>query len=113
MEIIYARGKATANDVVAAMADAPTRTTVRTILRILEEKGHLSHKVEEREFVYSPVKTPAQVGKSALKNVLNSFFANSLPRAVAAYLADPKTRLSDEEAAELKALIDQAKKRGA
>jgi predicted transcriptional regulator len=112
MEIVYARGRATANDVVAAMQDPPTRTTVRTLLRILEEKGHLSHALEGREFVYAPTKAPTQVGKSALKTVLNSFFSNSLPKAVAAYLADPKTVLSEKEAAELMDLIDQAKKRG-
>lgn len=112
MEIIYARGHATATDVLAALPDAPTRTTVRTLLRILEEKGHLSHTVEGREFVYKPTRAPAQVGRSALKTVLHSFFSNSLPKAMAAYLADPKTKLTEEEAAELKQLIDQAKEKG-
>ena len=112
MDIVYARARASANDVLAAMHDPPTRTTVRTLLRILEEKGHLTHTAEGREFVYVPTKAPMQVGKSALKRVVHSFFANSLPKAVAAYLADPSTRLSEEEAAELKKLIEQAKRRG-
>jgi predicted transcriptional regulator len=122
MQIVYARGQGkgggkgvSANEVVAGMADAPTRTTVRTLLRILEEKGHLTHTVGGeggREFVYKPTKGRMQVGRSALKSVVHAFFSNSLPQALAAYLADPKTMLTVEEAAELKGLIDQAKKRG-
>ena len=112
MEIVYARGRASANDVLAAMREPPTRTTVRTLLRILEEKGHLSHAVDGREFVYTPTKATSQVGKSALKRVVHSFFSNSLPKALAAYLADPSTRLSETEAAELQKLIELAKKRG-
>jgi predicted transcriptional regulator len=112
MEIIYARGQATANDVLADMADPPTRTTIRTLLRILETKGHLSHTVDDREFVYKPTQPRAKVGRSALRSVLRAFFANSASRALASHLADPQTRLSSEEAAELKALIEQARKRG-
>jgi predicted transcriptional regulator len=112
MEIVYARGKATVNDVLADMADPPTRTSVRTMLRLLEQKGHLTHTVTGREFIYRPVAPRAQVGKSALKSVLRAFFGDSLPRALAAYLADPKTKISAEEAEELQTLIDQAKKRG-
>jgi predicted transcriptional regulator len=112
MEIIYARGQATANDVLADMADPPTRTTIRTLLRILETKGHLSHTADNREFVYKPTQPRAKVGRSALRSVLRAFFANSASRALASHLADPQTRLSAEEAAELKTLIDQARKRG-
>src|ERR1035437_7035025 len=112
MEIVYTRGKASVNDVLADMPDPPTRTSVRTILGLLEQKGHLTHITAGREFIYKPVAPKSQVGRSALKSVLRAFFGDSLPKALAAYLADPKTRLSADEANELQDLIDQAKKRG-
>lgn len=112
MEIVYARGAASANDVLADLQDPPTRTSVRTILRILEEKGHLSHVTEGREFIYKPTRARSQVGRSALKSVLRAFFGNSMPQALAAYLADPQTKLSVEDAQKLRSLIDDVKKKG-
>jgi predicted transcriptional regulator len=113
MEIVYARGQASAITVLADLPDPPTRTSVRTLLRILEQKGQLTHVQEGREFIYRPVAPRTQVGRSALRTVLRSFFGDSLPRALAAHFADPKASLSEAEADELKALIDDAKKRGA
>jgi len=115
MEAVYARekgGGASVNDVLADLPDPSTRTSIRTILRILEQKGHLTHSLAGREFIYHPVAPRAQVGKSALESVLRAFFGNSLPTALAAHFADPKTKLSPEEARELKNLIEQARRRG-
>jgi len=112
MEIVYARGSASANDVLADLKDPPTRTSIRTIMRILEQKGHLSHTLEGREFVYRPTAARSKVGKSALQSVLRAFFGDSLPKALAAHFSDPRMKLSPAEAKELKELIDQAKKRG-
>jgi predicted transcriptional regulator len=112
MEIIYARGRASANDVMADLPDPPTRTSIRTVMRILEHKGHLSHKLEGREFVYRPTAPHSQAGKSALKSVIRAFFGDSPAKALAAHLADPKTKLSPVEARELRELINQARKRG-
>ena len=55
MDVVYARGEATADDVVAGLADPPTRTAVRTFLRILEDKGLVSHEKRGRAFVYLAV----------------------------------------------------------
>ena len=107
------QGGATANDVVAGLADPPTRTSVRTVLRILEQKGHLTHTVVGREFVYVPVVAREKVGKSALKSVLRAFFGDSLPNALAAYIADPGTKLSAEDLKRMQAMIREAKERGA
>jgi BlaI family transcriptional regulator, penicillinase repressor len=123
MEIVYARSAegsgeegpapgATANDVLADLTDPPTRTSVRTILRILEQKGHLTHTVEGREFVYRPVVARAQAGQSALKSVMRAFFGDSLPNALAAFVADPATKLSADDLKRLRALIREAKERG-
>ena len=116
MEIVYANSQegrgVSANDVLARMADPPTRTSIRTFLRILEQKGHLTHGLEGREFVYRPVVPREKVGPRALRSVLHAFFGNSLPQALAAYFADPESELSAEELKELRTLVREAKERG-
>ena len=111
MEIVYARGEATASDVLEAMEDAPTRTAVRTFLRILEEKGHLRHVKRSREFVYQPIRRREQAGQSALQSLLRTFFDGSLEKAVASHLSDPKAAISTEERARLRALINRTKEK--
>ena len=95
----------------AALPDAPSRTAVRTLLRILEEKGHVKHTKRGREFVYRPTQPRKRAGRSALRRVLATFFDGSLESAVATHLSDPKAELSDRERKRLAALIRQAKKK--
>src|SRR5688572_20661987 len=105
MEIIYAKGEATATEVLENLPDAPTRTSVRTLLRILEEKGHLKHKKQRREFIFYPIRKRERAGKSAFQRLLQTFFDGSLEKAVAAYLSEPLADLSEEELKRLSALI--------
>jgi predicted transcriptional regulator len=112
LEVVYARGQATVGDVLAALDNPPSRTAVRTLLRLLEQKGHLSHRQEGKEYVYRPTRARSLVGKSALRRVLHTFFQGSIERAMAAHLSDPKYKLSGEEIARLQALIDAAKSKG-
>ena len=109
MEVIYAKGEATATDVLENLTDPPTRTAVRTLLRILEEKGHLKHKKRSREFVYCPVRRRERAGQSAFARVLQTFFEGSLEKAVAAHLSDPNAEISPDELRRLATLINQAK----
>lgn len=109
MEIIYSRGEATATVVLENLADAPTRVSVRTLLRILEEKGHLRHGKKGREFVYYPTQQREHAGKSAFQRVLATFFEGSLERAVASHLSDPEAEISSNELKRLSALIAEAK----
>jgi len=111
MEIVYTRGEATATTVLENLADAPTRTSVRTLLRILEEKGHLRHGKKGREFVYHPTQRREQAGKTAFQRVLATFFEGSLERAVAAHLTDPDAEISPGELKRLSALISEAKRK--
>jgi len=111
MDIIYAGGEASAAQVVERMPDPPTRTAVRTMLRILEAKGHLTHRKEGREFIYQPTRPRRHAGQSALRGVLATFFEGSLEKAVAAHLADPAAEPTHEELARLARLIREAKKR--
>ncbi len=112
MDIVYRRGKATALEVVAELPDPPGKTAVRTLLRILEEKGHLKHRQEGLAYVYVPSRPRAQAGRSALRNVLQTFFDGSLEKAVAAHLGDAATDLSPEELEGLAELIRQARTKG-
>jgi BlaI family transcriptional regulator, penicillinase repressor len=112
MDIIYAQQGATAAEVHAALPDPPSRTSIRTLLRILETKGHLTHVQEGPRFVYRAVRSREHVGKSSLRRVLDTFFEGSLERAVAAHLTDPATELSADEIKRLARLINQARKKG-
>lgn len=110
MDAVYSRGEASASEVVEAMADPPSRTAVRTMLRILEDKGHLTHRKQGRAFIYKPTRPRRQVGRRALRQVVKTFFDNSLERALAAHLSDPSARVSDEELKQLADVIEQARK---
>ena len=112
MDIVYSRKEATANDVLADIPDPLSRVTVRTLLRILEEKGHLKHTTRGREFVYRPVRPRRRAGQSAMRRLLETFFDGSLTDAVAAHMVDAAAELDDEELKRLAALIRNARKKG-
>lgn len=112
MDIIFARGEATAVEVLQRLSDPPSLTAVRTLLRILEGKGHLKHVQRGREFVYQPTQPRLRAGRSAFHRVIQTFFGGSLERAVAAHLADSSANLSDEELKRLSGLILKARNKG-
>ena len=112
MEIVYARGRATATHVLDDLSDPPSRASVRTFLRILEEKGHLKHGKEGREFVYEPTRPRQRAGLSALRKLLATFYDGSLERAVAAHLADDGPDISEDELKRLAKLIRQVRQKG-
>lgn len=111
INIIFALGEATLSQVSEAMDEPPTRPALRSILTILEEKGHLKHRQDGREFVYRSVVSREKAGRSMLERVLGTFFGGSISQALAAYLSDPKTRLTRDEIAELRRFIDETKPR--
>ncbi|TWT35163.1 Penicillinase repressor [Posidoniimonas corsicana] len=112
MDAVYALKQATVTEVVEAIDDAPSRTTIRTLMRILEEKGHLKHKKQGREYLYLPTRARTRAGQSAMRRVLETFFGGSLEQAVATHLSDPSADLSTEELERIANLISQAKKEG-
>jgi BlaI family penicillinase repressor len=112
MDIVYARGEATALDVLGGIPDPPTKTAVRTLLRILEEKGHLTHRQEGLTYVYRASRPRGRAGRSALRRVLRTFFDGSLEKAVAAHLGDAEAELSTDELTRLADLIQQARNKG-
>ncbi|RYF48442.1 MAG: BlaI/MecI/CopY family transcriptional regulator [Cytophagaceae bacterium] len=112
MELIYAAGQGTAADLQAAMTEAPSYSTVRTLLRILEEKGHLTHQQDGQRYVYLPVQPRQQAARSSLRQVLNTFFGGSVEQAVATLVEAQDTKISPEELDRLSALIERARQKG-
>ncbi len=112
MDVLYRRGRATAADVMADLPGDPTYSTVRTQLRVLEDKGHVRHEEEGGRYVYAPAVPRHAARKSALKHLVETFFDGSAEQVVAAVLGGEASRLSDEELDRVSALIDKARKEG-
>ena len=107
MDVIHARGGATAAGVRAALPDAPSYSAVRALLRILEEKGVLKHRAEGPRYVYSPTVSPVRARRSALRRVVQTFFEGSLANVVAALVDGAK--ITPEEMARIEAILLAAK----
>jgi predicted transcriptional regulator len=115
MDVVYARAQATISQVLGDLPDPPMRGALRTLLRIMEQKGYLLRQQEGRQITYRPTQPRGRAGRSALGRVLDVFFNGSLEKAVAAHLNDPgrKTKPSIDELQRLANLIEQAKRKGA
>ncbi len=112
MDVLHARAHATAAEVRTALPDPPSYSTVRALLRILEDKGHIKHRQEGARYVYLPCVSKETASRSALKRLVSTFFQGSATQAMAALLEAHDTQLSDAELNQLQQLIKQAKKEG-
>ena len=112
LDIVYARGHATAAEVREAMPDAPTDPAVRTTLRILVAKGHLRIEQDGPRYDYWPTVPADAARRSELQHVLRTFFGGSTESALATLLDLHATALSDDTRRRLKRLIDKAAKAG-
>ena len=112
MDVVYQRGEASVADVLGGLPDPPSYSAVRAMLRILEDKGLLSHHKEGPRYVYSPTLARQRAARSALQRVLQTFFDGSTEHAVAALLDIAESELSDAELSRLATLIEQAGKEG-
>src|SRR6266581_9475724 len=86
MDILYRSGRATAAEVMDALSGTPSSSTVRTQLRVLEEKGHVRHEEQGLRYVYLPVVPRHAVRKSALRHLVDTFFDGSAEKVVEALL---------------------------
>ena len=112
MDILFRRGRATAAEVMDELAGDPSYSTVRTQLRVLEEKGHVRHEEEGLRYVYFPVVGRSAARKSALRHLVETFFEGSAEKAVAALLGGEGSRLSQDELDRIAALLDRTRKEG-
>jgi predicted transcriptional regulator len=110
MDAIYERGRATAAEVLGALPDPPSYSAVRAMLRVLEEKGHVRHEEQGARYVFLPTVPREKARRSALKQLVKTFFDGSTEQAVAALLDLSASKLSDQELNRLSQLIDQARK---
>jgi predicted transcriptional regulator len=110
MDALYRRGRATAADVMHDLPGEPSYSTVRTQLRVLEEKGHVTHEEEGLRYVYAPAVPRQAARKSALRHLVETFFDGSAENLVAAVLGNEAARLSDAELDRIARLVDAARK---
>jgi predicted transcriptional regulator len=112
MDILYRLGSATAAEVQEHLPEAPSYSAVRALLRILEDKGHLKHEYDGPRYVYAPIVSRPVAQKSALKQIVRTFFNGSTSQAVAALLDMSAKDLSEDELERLSKLVAQAKREG-
>jgi len=112
LEILYQRGKASVSEVLEGMADAPSYSAVRTLLRVLEEKGHVRHRAEGLKYVYTPTVTREKAKRNAVKHLLHTYFGGSPEQIVAALLDVSSSDLTREELDRMTEMIEKAKREG-
>jgi len=112
IDILYRRGRATANEVMADLPGHTSYSTVRTQLRVLESKGHVRHEEEGLRYVYIAALPRRAARKSALRHLVDTFFEGSTEKVVGALLGGDGARLSDEELERIADLVAKARKEG-
>lgn len=112
MDVLHAKGQATAAEVLGALPDPPSYSAVRALLRILEDKEQVKHRQERNRYIYLPRASREAASRSALKRVVSTFFQGSVAQAMAALLESADTELSDAEYKKLQRLIRQARREG-
>lgn len=112
MDAIYAAGTVTAADVVEALPDALSNSTVRTLLRILVEKGHLKQKLDGQRYVYRPKYSRPKAAQGALKRVVQTFFGGSVEQTVEGLLQSPDVELSEEQLERIHEVIENTRREG-
>jgi BlaI family transcriptional regulator, penicillinase repressor len=109
MDILYRRGRATAAAVMADLPGKPNSSTVRTQLRVLEDKGYVRHDEEGLRYVYMPAVPRHAARKSALRHLVDTFFDGSAEKVVTALVGGEGARLSDDELNRIAEVIEKAR----
>ncbi|MFM9872381.1 MAG: BlaI/MecI/CopY family transcriptional regulator [Fimbriimonadaceae bacterium] len=109
MELIYRMGRGSVTDVLEGLASPPSYSSVRALLKILEDKGQLGHEEVEGKYVYYPLQNKKLAGRGMLSRVVEAFFGGSHGAAALSLLGDERLKLSEAEIAELEVLISRAK----
>jgi predicted transcriptional regulator len=109
MNAVFALGnRASAEEIRERMTDPPGDSSVRVMLARLEKKGHLKHQQDGLRYVYSATTSPAVAKRTALQQVVQTFFGGSLRQMMTALVSDGSW--SDEELAALRGEIDRVRK---
>ena len=111
MDVLFRCGKASAAEVQSELAEAPSYSAVRTLLRILEDKGHVEHEADGSRYIYRPKTNQQDAQKSALTHLMQTFFEGSASKVVSA-LVNHGEKISPEELEEIATLVAGARKEG-
>jgi predicted transcriptional regulator len=112
MDAVYQLGEGSVSDVLGRLADPPSYSAVRTMIRLLESKGYLRHRRVGTKYVYRPTEPHESASRSALGHLLDTFFGGSASDAMAALLDVTTNRLSDADYRRMQQLIENARKEG-
>src|SRR4051812_10175301 len=110
MDVLYKLGRATAAEIRTSLDGAPTDSTVRTQLRVLESKGHVRHEEHGLRYVYVPTVPRHSARRSALRHLVDTFFDGSTAKAVAALLGGEGSRVSDDDLDRIARLVEDARR---
>jgi predicted transcriptional regulator len=110
MDVLFALGRASGQEIQQRLPDQPSYSAVRTILRVLERKGHIRHLEEGLRYVYLPAMARETAKQSAIQRLVATFFDGSVKAAAAAFLDPASAQLSDDDLKELEGLIRKARK---
>lgn len=113
VDALFKLGRASAAEVRAELPEAPSYSAVRALLRILEDKGHVRHEQEGPRYVYMPTVGRDSAKRSALRHLVQTFFEGSATQAMSALLDSASSKLTDEDFSRLKAMLEEARQRGA
>jgi len=112
MDVLYREGEATVAEVMEGMPDPPSYSAVRATLRVLEEKGEVSHREDGRRYVYAPKEAREKARRKALSHIVRTFFDGEAEQAAVALLRMSEVDLSEDELVRLAERIRQAQKEG-
>ena len=112
MDALYRLGKASAADIRASLAHPPSYTAVRTHLTLLQDKGLVRFESDGTRYIYEPVVPREETARTVIKGVLQTFFENSVEKAVATLIEQDDEPLSNAQLDRLAAIIEQARKEG-
>lgn len=110
MDVIYRRGRATAAEVRTELPEPPSYSAVRALLRLLEEKGHLSHEQKGPRYVFFPTTPRSEAGQTALERLVTTFFGGSVERLVSTLIDSKSEELSEADFDRIAAVIEAARK---
>ena len=110
MDVLYQAGRASAEEVREGLPNPPSNSSVRTMLRILEEKGHIRHEQDGARFLFIPVLKADKAKRSALRHLVDTFFGGSGKEAIAALIDITGQDLDDADLTHLRRMIDNAAK---
>jgi BlaI family penicillinase repressor len=110
MDILFTLGRASGQEIQERLPDQPSYSGVRTILRVLERKGHIRHVEEGMRYIYLPVVAREKAKQSAIARLVATFFDGSARAAAAAFLDPGTANLSEEDLKELERAIRKARK---